>query len=76
MTELTPAQQDLLDLFSQKVKQSIKESKVDFVSNTCRPIKKVVLEIDLEFICDNSFYIPKEKLYEVIGKIVCGVEEV
>jgi len=75
MTELTPVQQDLLDLFYQKVKQSIKESKVDFDPNTFKPFKKVVLEIDLEFICDNSFYIPKEKLYEVIGKIVCGVEE-
>lgn len=76
MTELTPAQQDLLNLFCQKVKQSIKESKVDFDPNTYKPIKKVALEIDLEFICDNSFYIPKEKLYEVIGKVVCGVEEV
>ena len=75
MTELTPVQKDLLNLFYQKVKGSIKENKVDIDPTTFKPIKKIVLEIDLEFICDNSLYIPKEKLYEVIGKVICGVEE-
>jgi len=74
MTELTPAQQDVLNLFRQKIKQSIKESKVYYDPSTFKPIKKIVLEINLEFICDNSFYIPKKKLYEVIGKVICGVE--
>ena len=74
MTELTPEQKDLLNLFYQKIKQSIKENKVDYDPITFKPFKKIVLEIDLEFICDNSFYIPKEKLYEVIGKVICGVE--
>ena len=75
MTELTPVQKDLLNLFYQKVKGSIKENKVDYDQTTFKPIKKIVLEIDLEFICDNSFYIPKEKLYEVIGKVICGIEK-
>lgn len=75
MTELTPVQKDLLNLFYQKVKGSIKENKVDIDPTTFKPIKKIVLEIDLEFICDNSFYIPKEKLYEVIGKVICGIEK-
>jgi hypothetical protein len=74
MTELTPAQKDLLNLFYQKVKGSIKENKVDFDPTTFKPIKKIVLEIDLEFVVDNSVYIPKEKLYEVIGKVICGFE--
>jgi hypothetical protein len=74
MTELTPVQQDLLNLFQQKVKNSIKESKVEYDPTTFRPIKKIVLEIDLEFMCDNSFYILKEKLYEVVGKVICGIE--
>jgi hypothetical protein len=74
MTELTPEQQDLLNLFYQKVKGSIKENKVDFDPSTFKPIKKIVLEIDLEFVVDNSVYIPKEKLYEVIGKVICGIE--
>jgi len=73
--ELTPVQQDLLNLFQQKVKNSIKESKVEYDPTTFRPIKKIVLEIDLEFMCDNSFYIPKEKLYEVVGKVICGIED-
>ena len=75
MTELTPVQQDLLNLFQQKVKNSIKESKVEYDPTTFRPIKKIVLEIDLEFMGDNSFYIPKEKLYEVVGKVICGIED-
>jgi hypothetical protein len=75
MTELTPEQKDFLNLFYQKIKQSIKENKVDYDPITFKPFKKIVLEIDLEFICDNSFYIPKEKLYEVIGKVICGVEK-
>jgi hypothetical protein len=75
MTELTPVQQDLLNLFQQKVKNSIKESKVEYDPTTFKPIKRIVLEIDLEFMCDNSFYIPKEKLYEVVGKVICGIED-
>jgi hypothetical protein len=75
MTELTPVQQDLLNLFQQKIKDSIKEKKVEYTPIAFRPIKKIVLEIDLEFICDNSFYIPKEKLYEVIGKVICEIEK-
>lgn len=74
MTELTQAQQELLTLFCQKVKNSIKESKIECEPLTFKPIKKVVLEIDIEFVTDNSVYIPKEKLYEVVGKIVCGIE--
>jgi hypothetical protein len=73
MTELTQEQQDFLNSFYQKVKGSIKENKVDIDPTTFKPIKKIVLEIDLEFVVDNSVYIPKEKLYEVIGKVICGV---
>jgi hypothetical protein len=75
MTELTQEQQDFLNSFYQKVKGSIKENKVDIDPTTFKPIKKIVLEIDLEFVVDNSVYIPKEKLYEVIGKVICGVEK-
>ena len=74
MTELTSEQQEKLILFCQKVKNSIKESKVDLEPATFKPIKKIVLEIDLEFMCDNSVYIPKEKLYEVLGKLILGIE--
>jgi hypothetical protein len=73
MIELTQEQQDFLNSFYQKVKGSIKENKVDVDPTTFKPIKKIVLEIDLEFVVDNSVYIPKEKLYEVIGKVICGV---
>ena len=73
MTELTQEQQDFLNSFYQKVKGSIKENKVDIDPTTFKPIKKIVLEIDLEFVVDN-YDIPKEKLYEVIGKVICGVK--
>jgi hypothetical protein len=73
MTELTPVQQDLLNLFEQSIKDSIKEKKVEYESITFRPIKKIVLEIDLEFMSDNFFYIPREKLYEVVGKVICDM---
>lgn len=75
MTELTPVQQQLLDLFKQKIRKSIKESKVDYDATTFQPIKKVVIEFPLEFVCDQSFYIPEEVLFAAIGKIVCGIEE-
>lgn len=75
MTELTQEQQKSLNLFYEKVKQSIKENKVNFDPNTFKPIKKIVLELDVEFLRDNSTFIPKEKLYKVIGKVVCGIEE-
>jgi hypothetical protein len=74
MTELTQEQQDFLNSFYQKVKESIKENKVDIDPTTFKPIKKIVLEIGLEFVVDN-YDIPKEKLYEVIGKVICGVEK-
>jgi hypothetical protein len=75
MTEQTPAQEDILNLFHQKFKESITENEVYFDLNTFKPFRKIVLEIDIEFMTDNSVYIPKEKLYELIGKVVCGVEE-
>ncbi|MFZ9740797.1 MAG: hypothetical protein ACO3CQ_02775 [Candidatus Nanopelagicaceae bacterium] len=75
MNKLTQEQQDFLNSFYQKVKGSIKENKVDYDPTTFKPIKKIVLEIDLEFVVDNSVYIPKEKLYEVIGKVICGGED-
>ena len=74
MTELTQEQQNILNSFYQKVKGSIKENKVDIDPITFKPIQKIVLEFGLEVVVDNHD-IPKEKLYEVIGKVICGVEE-
>ena len=74
MTELTPAQKDLLNSFYLDVKDSIKENKVDYDPVTFKPFKKIVLEIDLEFANHSFYHIPKEKIYEVIGKVICGVE--
>ena len=75
MTELTPTQQDLLNSFYLNVKDSIKENKIEYDPTTFKPIKKIVLEIDLEFKNHCFYHIPEEKLYEVIGKVICGIEK-
>ena len=75
MTELTKEQKDLLNSFYLNVKDSIKENKIEYDPTTFKPIKKIVLEIDLEFTHHSFSRIPKEKLYEVVGKVICGVEK-
>ncbi len=75
MTELTKEQQDLLNSFYLDVKDSIKEKKVEYDPITFKPFIKIVMEIDLEFTHHSFSRIPKEKLYEVVGKVICGVED-
>jgi hypothetical protein len=41
MTELTPAQKDLLNLFYQRVKGSIKKNKVDFDPSHLNQLRKL-----------------------------------
>jgi hypothetical protein len=66
-------QQDFLDTFYENVKASIRENKLYVDPNTFRPTKKIVLEISLEPVRD-ELDIPKEKLYEVIGRAICESE--
>jgi hypothetical protein len=75
MTELTQEQQDLLNSFYLDVKDSIKVKKVEYDPITFKPFIKIVLEIDLEFKNHCFYHIPEEKLYEVIGKVICGIEK-
>ena len=75
MTELTQEQKDLLNSFYLNVKDSIKEKKVEYDPITFKPFIKIVLEIDLEFKNHCFYHIPEEKLYEVIGKVICGIEK-
>jgi len=69
------AQQDFLDSFYENVKASIKENKLQADPITFGPIKKIVLEIKLEPVRD-ELDIPKEKIYEVIGRAICETASV
>ena len=67
-------QQDFLDKFYKNVKASIRENKLYVNPNAFGPTKKIVLEISLEAVRDD-LDIPKEKLYEVIGRAICEAEQ-
>ena len=75
MTELTSTQQDMITEFYQTIKETIKENEVVSDPISFQPIKRIVLELPLEVISNTSFHISKEKLYETIGKVICGVED-
>jgi hypothetical protein len=73
-TELAQAQQaqkDFLDAAYQNVKASIKENEFYVDLNTFRPTRRIVLEIGLEVIDETFLDVPKEKVYEVVGRAIC-----
>ena len=58
--------------FYQKFKSSIKEKKLDIDSVSFQPVMKIVMELPLGPVTDAGAFVSKQKLYELIGRAICG----